>query len=53
MTYKYFILKNKLPDSIDSYTKYQEQHGELYKTLNPGMKKQFIQMNYKSRFLIQ
>lgn len=52
MTYKYFLLNNKLTDSIDSYTKYQEQHGELYKVLNPSMKKQFIQINYKFRFAI-
>lgn len=50
MTYKYYIFKNHLPDSVESYRSYCERYISFWSAMGDGMKEQFIATNYKFRF---
>ena len=53
MTYKYYMMKNKLNDSKETFREYCENYHSTWNYMNPGMKKQFVEVNYKFRFAIQ
>ena len=52
MTYKYYMMKNKLNDSKETFTEYCEKYHSTWNSMNPGMQKQFVEVNYKFRFAI-
>lgn len=52
MTYKHYIMKNKKPDSKESYREYCEQYmPESWRCSPEGMKQQYIDVNYKLRYI--
>lgn len=51
MTYRYFIRKNNMPDTEDSFRKYCEQYHSQWDHMNEGMRDQYIAVNYKFRFI--
>ena len=53
MTYKYYMMKNKLKDSKESFREYCEKYHSTWNHMNPGMKNQFVEVNYKFRYAIQ
>lgn len=53
MTYRYYIMKNKLNDSKESFREYCEKYHTTWNCMGEGMKNQFVDMNYKFRFCIQ
>ena len=53
MTYKYYMMKNKLNDSKETFREYCERYHSTWDSMNPGMQKQFVEVNYKFRFAIQ
>lgn len=53
MTYKHYIMKNHLKDSLESYTEYCNRHMTVLKGMNEKMKQQVIEANYRLRFAIQ
>lgn len=53
MTYKYFLLMNKLNDSKEIYREYCEKYHSTWDSMNPGMQDQFVSVNYHFRFAIQ
>ena len=53
MTYKYYMMKNKLNDSKETFTEYCEKYHSTWNSMKPGMQKQFVEVNYKFRFAIQ
>lgn len=53
MTYRHYILKNKLTDSKESYREYCEKFHSTWNCMKPGMQEQFIEVNFKFRFAIQ
>lgn len=53
MTYKYFILKNRLNDSKESYEQYLSIYHSGWSHMKESWKKQFVQVNFKFRFAIQ
>ena len=53
MTYKYYMMKNKLNDSKETFREYCEKYHTTWDSMNPGMRKQFVEINYKLRFAIQ
>lgn len=50
ITYKHFLMQNKLPDSRDTYWKYLEQYHTQWNKMPEGMKQQTIDVTYKYRF---
>lgn len=53
MTYRQYIQNNKIKDSKEAWEQYNEQYNTLYKHMNPAMKKQHIEVTFKTRFSIQ
>ena len=53
MTYKYYMMKNKLNDSKETFREYCEKYHSTWNSMNPGMQKQFVESNFKLRFAIQ
>ena len=53
MTYKYYILKNRIADSIEAYTEYNERYNSVYRVMSETMKAQYIDQTYRYRFAIQ
>lgn len=53
MTYKYYIIKNRLADNMESYTAYCNKYMTLLKGMNEKMKTQIIEANYRMRFVAQ
>ena len=53
MTYKYYMMKNKLNDSKETFREYCENYHSTWDSMNPDMQKQFVEVNYKFRFAIQ
>lgn len=54
MTYTYYIRKNKLKDSKETYRSYCDKYLsdlESWKCMKEGMKQQYIDVNYKFRFI--
>ena len=53
MTYKYYIMKNKLNDCKETFREYCEKYHSTWDSMNLGMQEQFVESNYKLRFAIQ
>ena len=53
MKYKYYMMKNKLNDSKETFREYCENYHSTWDFMNPAMQEQFIESNYKFRFAIQ
>ena len=53
MTYKYYMMKNKLNDGKETFREYCERYHSTWDSMNPGMQEQFVESNYKLRFTIQ
>ena len=53
MTYKYYMMKNKLNDSKETFSEYCEKYHSTWDSMNHGMQEQFVESNYKLRFAIQ
>ena len=53
MKYKYYMMKNKLNDSKETFREYCENYHSTWDSMNPGMQEQFVEVNYKFRFAIQ
>lgn len=51
MTYKHYILKNGLSDSVESYRKWLEETASIYNMMNPKMQDQYIHYTYNLRFI--
>ena len=50
MSYKLFIRKNNLEDTMKNYESYLEKNDSMYKMMNDGMKKQYAEFNFGTRF---
>lgn len=53
MTYKHYIIKNKLTDSPQAWREYNEKYHKLFKAMPEKMKKQQLNATYILRFTIQ
>ena len=53
MTYKYYMMKNKMNDSKETFREYCENYHSTWDSMNPGMQEQFVEVNYKFRCAIQ
>lgn len=51
MTYKLYIITHHLPDSKDSYRRYNEEHNIFWDAMGPGMRQQFVDVTYIYRFV--
>lgn len=50
ISYKYFLVKNGLKDSMESYRAYHEQHCSIYQLMPPAMKEQQLKGTWHTRF---
>lgn len=51
MTYQYFIRKNSLPDSKESYREFLKNNLMLWHIMNHDQQDQFVDIDYKNRFV--
>ena len=50
ISYKYFLMKNHLADSMDSYRLWHERHCSLYQLMPPAMQEQQLKGTWHQRF---
>lgn len=53
MTYKHYIMTNRIKDSKDAYKNYLESESNIFRAMSDTMKAQHVNVTYKFRFAIQ
>lgn len=51
MTYTYFIRKNHLPDSKESYRNFLKNNLMFWDIMSPVQQDQFVSIDYRNRFV--
>lgn len=51
MTYQYFIRKNNLTDSKESYRSFLKENLMFWAVMSPVQQDQFVSIDYKNRFV--
>lgn len=51
MTYQYFIRKNHLSDSKESYRSFLKSNLIFWDVMSPAQQNQFVNIDYKNRFI--
>ena len=50
ISYKHFLMKNRLADSMDSYRLWHERHCSIYQLMPPAMQEQQLKGTWNQRF---
>lgn len=50
MTYKYYIFRHRLKDSVASYERFNSIYNIMWGYMNQAMRRQYLEINYKYRF---
>lgn len=51
MTYKFYLLKNNVKDSLEAYTEYLSRYDKVYGLMPASIRVQYAQVTYKYRFI--
>lgn len=53
MTYRHYIMKNRIKDSKEAYADYQSKYNTQWVAMSEPLREQHISVTYKYRFAIQ